>query len=97
MADFLCSSCGEIHKVCLDRTIFPDYQLILDDFERNFDHLYDNIELKGMGRECSYSPYRSLLNYWQEPSKLLKGAFPREGSFERYERTLQSPLLICRS
>ena len=29
-----------------------------------------------MGRVCSYSPYRSLLNYWQEPSQLLAGAFP---------------------
>ena len=27
----------EIHRVCLERTIDPDYQLILDDFERNFE------------------------------------------------------------
>ena len=30
---------------------------------------------------------RSLPNYWQEPSK------DKEGSFERYERILQGPLL----
>ena len=35
----------EIHRVCLEKDIDPDYQLILDDFERNFDYLYDNIEL----------------------------------------------------
>ena len=31
---------------------------------------------------------RSLPTYWQEPSK------DKEGSFERYERPLQGPLLI---
>ena len=35
----------EIHRVCLEKSIDPDYQLILNDFERNFDYLYDNIDL----------------------------------------------------
>ena len=35
----------EIHRVCLEKQIDPDYQLIIDDFERNFDFLYDNFEL----------------------------------------------------
>ena len=35
----------EIHRVCLEKIIDLDYQLILADFESNFDYLYDNIEL----------------------------------------------------
>ena len=29
----------------LEKSIDPDYQIILNDFERNFDYLYDNIDL----------------------------------------------------
>ena len=35
----------ELHRVCLENEIDPDYKLILDDFENNFNHLYENIEL----------------------------------------------------
>ena len=35
----------ELHMVCLENEIDPDYILILDDFENNFNHLYENIEL----------------------------------------------------
>ena len=31
--------------MCLEKEIDQDYQLILNDFERNFDYLYENIEL----------------------------------------------------
>ena len=32
-----------LHRVCLENDIDPDYKLILDDFENNFNHLYENI------------------------------------------------------
>ena len=35
----------EIHKVCLEKELDYDYQLILDENERNFDYLYDNFGL----------------------------------------------------
>ena len=35
----------EVHRICLAKEIDFDYQLILDDYERNFDYLYDNFGL----------------------------------------------------
>ena len=35
----------EIHRVCLAKEIDPDYEVILANFEDNFNYLYDNFDL----------------------------------------------------
>ena len=52
-------------------------------------HEQVNVEqLKAWGECAPTGPYWILPNYWQEPVN------SKEGSFERYERILQGPLLI---